>query len=704
MGIVKNVGALAFRDYITDGVPSSGKKKVSKADVRRAFGLVEKFAQINAVSITTTAQPASPADGAVYILPSGKSGAQWASFAVGALALYETGLGWTEVTPIEGWQAFVADTQRRYEWKAGAWSWTDPLASTAVDTDSTFAADSDAKVPSQKAVKTALAEKAPLESPALTGTPTAPTADVETDDDQIASTAFVHLAAALAATAAIDAIVAGAPAALDTFAEFAAAINDDEDYAATITSALAAKAPLASPNFTGNPAAPTPSMLDNDTSIATTAYVQGLLKDLFASTPEFHGAVGDGTTDDKVALTNWINAVMASPSRRGFAGFKVYATSGALPKINVPGVRLIGSGPSASHNIGTIGQGTQIKAITNTGFVILEVAPDSGASSQWLDGIAIDGFAFDCNSRATKGLVTKSLRRCVLRVACFEATTVGWEIGCVATLGEGNSFTRNFIQYVGRQQSNNAPSMTLDGDANGNVCFNVFEGVDIIHHDAIGIIEINADNNLWLDVRISHTGSGSASYAIEWRGGADATHSCRAERFVQFSSTKPGIARGTSSYTVAAKGIYIDNLDVENNTPIPHEEAGATIIHPEWRTMGTTGQGASPTVVSQSGTLTSATVTVRWRRLRNRIEIQGTYSVTTNGTGAGAILVSLPWNSHAQNYAVANFKELSVVGKSGAGVINASASTVNFQFADGGYPGGDGYNVRFSGDYRPVAA
>lgn len=39
--------------------------------------------------------------------------------------------------------------------------------------------------------------------------------------------------------------------------------------------ALALKAPLASPTFTGNPAAPTPSKGDNDTSLATTGFVKG---------------------------------------------------------------------------------------------------------------------------------------------------------------------------------------------------------------------------------------------------------------------------------------------------------------------------------------------------------------------------------------------------------------------------------------------
>jgi hypothetical protein len=44
-----------------------------------------------------------------------------------------------------------------------------------------------------------------------------------------------------------------------------------------MTNLLALKAPLASPTLTGNPTAPTPAQFDNDTSIATTAFVQRAL-------------------------------------------------------------------------------------------------------------------------------------------------------------------------------------------------------------------------------------------------------------------------------------------------------------------------------------------------------------------------------------------------------------------------------------------
>lgn len=76
-----------------------------------------------------------------------------------------------------------------------------------------------------------LASKAGLSSPAFTGTPTAPTAAPGTNSTQLATTAFV--------IAVRDALVNGAPGQLDTIEELAAALGDDENFAATITAALA---------------------------------------------------------------------------------------------------------------------------------------------------------------------------------------------------------------------------------------------------------------------------------------------------------------------------------------------------------------------------------------------------------------------------------------------------------------------------------
>ncbi|HIB0263692.1 TPA: tail fiber protein, partial [Escherichia coli] len=127
-------------------------------------------------------------------------------------------------------------------------------------------------------INNALALKAPLASPALTGIPTAPTAAQGTNNTQIANTAFVK--------AAITALINGAPGTLDTLKEIAAAINNDPNFSTTINNALALKAPLASPALTGVPTAPTAAQGTNNTQIATTAYVRAAISALVGSSPE----------------------------------------------------------------------------------------------------------------------------------------------------------------------------------------------------------------------------------------------------------------------------------------------------------------------------------------------------------------------------------------------------------------------------------
>ena len=110
---------------------------------------------------------------------------------------------------------------------------------------------------------------APKASPALTGTPTAPTAPQTANSTQLATTAFVK--------AAIAALVASSPAALDTLNELAAALGNDPNFATTMTNALAQKAPLTSPALTGTPTAPTAAAGNNTTQLSTTAFVQAAI-------------------------------------------------------------------------------------------------------------------------------------------------------------------------------------------------------------------------------------------------------------------------------------------------------------------------------------------------------------------------------------------------------------------------------------------
>jgi phage-related tail fiber protein len=157
-------------------------------------------------------------------------------------------------------------------------TWRDPIELAPLDSPSftgtprvpTAPAGTNSTQAASTAFVAALAAlKADLASPALTGTPTAPTAPKGAKTAQIANTAFVQDA--------IAQLVNASPAALDTLSELASALGNDPNFSATMVNELAKKAGLASPALTGNPTAPTAPIGDNDTSIATTAFVQAAM-------------------------------------------------------------------------------------------------------------------------------------------------------------------------------------------------------------------------------------------------------------------------------------------------------------------------------------------------------------------------------------------------------------------------------------------
>jgi hypothetical protein len=172
------------------------------------------------------------------------------------------------------------------------------VSSTLTNVDNT----SDADKPISTATSTALALKAPLANPALTGIPTAPTAVSTTNTTQIATTEFVKTA--------IANVIDLAPGALDTLNELAAAINDDASYASTVTTALGLKAPLASPTFSGTVSLPATTSI-GDVSSTEISYLNNATSEIQAQidlkapllNPTFTGTVS-GITKTMVGLGN----------------------------------------------------------------------------------------------------------------------------------------------------------------------------------------------------------------------------------------------------------------------------------------------------------------------------------------------------------------------------------------------------------------
>ena len=138
-------------------------------------------------------------------------------------------------------------------------------------------------------------------------------------------------------------LVDGAPSALDTLNELAAAINDDASYAAGITTALGLKAPIASPTFTGTVGGITKDMVglanvDNTTDalkpVSTATQTALDLKANLAS-PTLTGTplaptATTGTNTTQIATTAFVQAEIDASVQPG----ALYQTSApASPEI-----------------------------------------------------------------------------------------------------------------------------------------------------------------------------------------------------------------------------------------------------------------------------------------------------------------------------------------------------------------------------------
>ncbi|HBN1106006.1 TPA: tail fiber protein [Escherichia coli] len=217
-----------------------------------------------------------------------------------------------------------------------------------------------------KSVKDLADTKAPIESPSLTGTPTAPTAAQGTNNTQIATTAYVR--------AAISALVGSSPETLDTLNELAEALGNDPNFATTMTNALAGKQPLDA-TLTALAALATganklPYFTGKDTVAQTDLTSVG--RDILAKTStlaviQYLGLRELGTSGEKIPLLSTANTWSARQTFNGGITGALTGNADTATKlktaININGVRFDGS---TNISIPTITSRGRVTALTGT--------------------------------------------------------------------------------------------------------------------------------------------------------------------------------------------------------------------------------------------------------------------------------------------------------------------------------------------------
>ncbi|EJU0297824.1 tail fiber protein [Escherichia coli] len=231
---VDNTMVMATVDYVNDKLKEHEQSRRHPDASLTAKGFVQLSSATNSTSEALAATP--KAVKAAYDLANGKYTAQDATTARKGLVQLSSATNSTSETQAATPKAVkaaydLANAKYTAQDATTAQKGIVQLSSATNSTSETLAATSKAV----KAVMDETNKKAPLNSPALTGTPTTPTARQGTNNTQIASTAFVM--------AAIAALVDSSPDALNTLNELAAALGNDPNFATTMTNALAGKQP-----------------------------------------------------------------------------------------------------------------------------------------------------------------------------------------------------------------------------------------------------------------------------------------------------------------------------------------------------------------------------------------------------------------------------------------------------------------------------
>lgn len=414
-------------------------------------------------------------------------------------------------------------------------------------------------------------------------------------------------------------------------------------------------------------------------------------------TPADFGAVGveigGSAIDETAALTAFFNSAIANPGVPHVMPQRVYGISSPLPTINQSGVIIRGCGQSFVHNVGPIFTNTTIVWLGGVAAgPALTVQPDVDAvAGQVLSNIELTGLSFFCGGTLATGVAIRSVRSSTIGLGVSNATATGVILG---VLGSGDLFENESLQtndiYLSLRQVDGAGidgvPLRLQGSATANVSLNRFRMVDIVHGNASAVIEENADNNIWEEFR--SFAAGTATYSVEWLGGASESVSCRAEVFYKFTANKAPVGRGTGTYTYPATNNVIFSLDTDNASPAPVYETGATGVWSDSRGFHGGSSGGVLGVGAAFGDGISSLIAAR-----ERLGVASLH--LTNGSEAHLVL-SDNANTHRWRLFIGASGDLILGNLAGGGTVNLgglvtfSGKVVEIGAADSG---GTGFRV-----------
>ena len=259
-------------------------------------------------------------------------------------------------------------------------------------------------------------------SPTFTGTVTVPTAPNNSNTTIAASTAFVTNAVSTAVSGLLNA----APTALDTLNELAAALGNDANFAASVTTSLGLKADKASPTFTGTVTIPAGASISG----------YALLNSPSFTTPTL--GVATATSINKLSIT-----APATGSTLAIADGKTFTVNNTITLSGTDSTTI-----TLPSTTGTVALNNQTFYVGTT-----QIAINRSSGSQTLNGISIDGNAATATSAGKSTNLTGGNSTTLLGTIHYQSDT---DVSSV--LSPNTSTTRKFLRQTGDGSNGAAPA------------------------------------------------------------------------------------------------------------------------------------------------------------------------------------------------------------------------------------------------------
>lgn len=153
-------------------------------------------------------------------------------------------------------------------------------------------------------------------------------------------------------------------------------------------------------------------------------------------------------------------------------------------------------------------------------------------------------------------------------------------------------------------------------------------------------------------------------------------------------------ASGTPEFNVATGNRIDIGMKPITSAATVYAFAGTgRISSPDWINF-------TPTITASSGTITTVAAIAagdcKYKLEGTTCTFDYTFTITTNGTGAGTLLATLPFNSKKSTAGPAGRAGVNTI----SGVCQSGVARVDMNKVDGTYPGADATTIRISGSYE----